>query len=97
MATNILTVHAMRNELRERLNRAHVSDYHHMGASDIEGPGLALDFGHVGSTWGQLIRNDGTDTWDVTIGDGPMRKVKSVDEAVTYCQAAGRERVKKLS
>jgi hypothetical protein len=66
-----------------------------MYASDIPGPGLALDFGHVGSTWGQLKWNDDTDTWDVTIGEGPVHKSLTVDDAVAYCTVAGRERAKK--
>ena len=95
MATNILDVHAQRDELRKRLT-IDVNDYHRMCASDISGPGLALDFGHVGGTWGQIKWNDNTGTWDVAIGDGPVHKAKTVDDAVAHCTAAGRERAKRL-
>jgi hypothetical protein len=94
MATNILDVHHMRHELRNRL-KMNVNDSRRMYASDISGPGLSLDFGSVASTWGQLMWNDNTDTWDITIGNGPVHKAKTVDDAVAYCEAAGKERGKK--
>ena len=95
MATNILDVHAQRDELRKRLT-IDVNERHRMLAGGISGPGLALDFGQVASTWGQLLWNFDTGSWDVTIGDGPVHKAKTVDDAVAYCTAAGRERAKRL-
>ena len=69
MPTPITTVHRKRNELRERLNRAHVHALYSMHAGDIGGPddqpdvgpGLALDFGSVASTWGKVIWHDRDD------------------------------------
>ena len=43
-------------------------------------PYAALDFGRVG----RLESNDDMDTWDVTIGDEPVHKAKTVDDAVAY-------------
>jgi hypothetical protein len=37
------------------------------------------------------------DTWDVTIGDGPVHKAKTVDDAIACCPAAGRERGKEVA
>ena len=50
----------------------------------------------VVNTWGQLVWNDNSDTWDITIGDGPVHKAATIEAAEAYCKEAARNLVKAL-
>ena len=95
MATDILAVHRMRNELRQRLT-VHLDPDFRLAAGDISGPGLALDFGNPRESWAQLVWNDETDTWDYFANGEPTRKATTVEEAAAHAIGQARARMKRI-